>query len=218
MAEKYGTIPKRFTSAWFDYVWTYYKWHIIIPIVIIVFAMVTLYQCTHRTQYDCTVYYAGEKVFSEKQVQLIEAEAAKYIDDVNGDGEKLFDFQQINFQNTAGTEEMDYNLQLKLDLQLHTHSTYIFLFDKNEADLMFSRDGTDMTYLPVDEWADTAPSEDRLYKKDGTAYAVYIGESENVKNIGINTDDLYLTLCRNNDDKPEEEYANYIRFANYLID
>ena len=26
--EKYGVIPKKFTAAWFEYIWEYYKIHI----------------------------------------------------------------------------------------------------------------------------------------------------------------------------------------------
>lgn len=218
MAERYGVIPKKFTREWFDYVWTYYKWHIIIPIGVVIFAAVTLYQCTHRVQYDCNIYYAGEKVFTEKQVQGIESAMAEHIDDINDDGERLFDFQQINFNNEKGTEEMDYNLQMKLDLQLQTRSSHLYLFDKTEVDLMLARESVDLVYEPVDGWAMAMPSEDKLYTVDGTAYAVYVGGCERMKALGINTDDLYLVLCRHNDGKASDaEYANYVKLANYLI-
>lgn len=218
MAEKYGTIPKRFTADWFDYVWTYYKWHIMGPIFVIIFVLVTVYQCTHRTQYDLNIVYAGGMSFSDAQVEMIESEAASYADDVNGDGEVLVNFQQINFQNVAGSEEMDYNLQMKLDLQLQTKSTYLYIWDKDETDLMLARDEIDLVYVPVEDWAECDVS-DRLYSVDGgTAYAVYIGENERVKSLGINTDDLYLIIAQNNTGAAtEEEYANYIKFANSLI-
>ncbi|MCD8390743.1 MAG: hypothetical protein LUD03_02750 [Firmicutes bacterium] len=218
MAEKYGTIPKRFTKEWFDYVWTYYKWHIMGPIFVIIFVIVTAYQCTHKAQYDINITYAGGKIFSDAQVEMIESEAANYADDVNGDGKVLVNFQQINFSNTAGSEETDYNLQMKLDLQLQTKSSYLYIWDKDETDLMLARDAIDRVYVPVEDWAQSDVS-DRLYSVDGgTAYAVYIGESESVKALGINTDDLYLVLMQNNTgEASDEEYANYIKFANYLI-
>ena len=30
MAEKYGEIPPRFTRAWWNYFWYYYKWRVVI--------------------------------------------------------------------------------------------------------------------------------------------------------------------------------------------
>ena len=34
MAEKYGTVPKKFTSAWWEYFWDYYKWHTIATVFV----------------------------------------------------------------------------------------------------------------------------------------------------------------------------------------
>lgn len=219
MAEKYGTIPPKFTAAWFDYVWTYYRWHIIIPIVAIAFAALTLYQCTHKIPYDAEVLYAGHAVFSDKQEEEIQEGLAKYCSDVNGDGETLVFFQQINFSDKPGTEEMDYNMQTKLDLQLHADEIYLFLFDKYEADIMIDRDSTELVYVPVSDWADKMPEEDMLYTKDGVAYAVSLAGNQKIKDIGINTDDIYITVRINNkeDDKSAAVFENSIRMANALI-
>ena len=219
MAEKYGTIPPKFTLAWFEYVWTYYKWHIIAPIAVILFVGVTMYQCTHRPQYDTEVIYAGHVVFSDTQIEEIPQGLARYVDDVNGDGEQTVFFQQINFSDQAGTEEMDYNMQMKLDLQFQRGETFLFMYDKSETDIMIARESAELIYLPVTEWADTMPDADKLYTKDGVPYAVSLANNEKIKDIGINTDDLYLTLRINysDGDKLAAKYENAKKLANALI-
>ena len=219
MAEKYGTIPPKFTPAWFDYVWTYYKWHIIIPLAVIVFAGVTMYQCTHRPQYDAEVIYAGHTVFSDAQTEEIPLGFAQYVDDVNDDGEQTVFFQQINFSDEPGMEEMDYNMQMKLDLQFQRGETFLFLYDKSETDIMIARESAELIYLPVTEWADTMPDADLLYTKDGVPYAVSLADNQKIKDIGINTDDIYLTLRINYSDGEDiaKKYENAKKLANALI-
>ena len=220
MAEKYGTIPPKFTKAWFGYVWTYYKWHIIGPLAVIAFIAVTIYQCTHRPQFDVEMIYAGHVVFSQAQVEEIPLGLAKYVDDVNGDGENNVFFQQINFSDDPGMEEMDYNMQMKLDLQFQRGETFLFMYDKAEADMMISRESADMIYVPVNEWADTMPSEDKLYMKDGVPYAVSLANNQKVKDAGINTDDIYLALRIDYRDEKGEftaKFENAKKLANALI-
>ena len=219
MAEKYGTIPPKFTGAWFEYVWTYYKWHIIGPLAVIICVVTTVYQCTHRPQYDAEVIYAGHVMFTDAQLEEIPLGLAQYVDDVNGDGEQTAFFQQITFSDQPGMEEMDYNMQMKLDLQFQRGETFLFMYDKLEADVMISRESAEDIYLPVTEWADTMPSEDKLYTKDGVPYAVSLANNEKLKNIGINTDDVYLALRINYSDKEDiaAKYENAKKLANALI-
>ena len=219
MAEKYGTIPPKFTLAWFEYVWTYYKWHIIIPIAVILFAGITMYQCTHRPKYDAEIIYAGHVVFTDSQVKEIPVGFAQYVDDVNGDGKQMVFFQQINFSDQAGMEEMDYNMQMKLDLQFQRGETFLFLYDKSETDIMIARESAELIYLPVTEWADKMPAEDMLYSKDGVPYAVSLANNKKIKDIGIKTDDLYLTLRINysEGDDIARKYENAKKLANALI-
>lgn len=219
MAEKYGTIPKRFTKEWFDYVWTYYKWHIMAPIIVFAFVGYTAYECTHRTPYDTDVIYAGYKIFTEGQTDEISKNLAFYANDINEDGQTLVSFRQINFSGDAGMEETDYNMQMKLDLQLQTDAAYAYIFDEKETKLMLEREEEDLIYLPVTEWASIMPSDDMLYSKNGVAYAVSLKDNEKVKALGINSDDLYM-IIKQNHSKDEEEilkFENAKKIADALI-
>lgn len=220
MAEKYGTIPKKFTKEWFDYVWTYYKWHIIGTLLVILCTSYTLYECTHKTQYDTDVIYAGYKMFTDARAKEISSNLSAYADDINGDGQVLVSFRQINFSGDAGMEEMDYNMQMKLDLQLQTNAAYAYIFDDRETELMLSREEEDLIYLPVSEWAENMPSDDMLYTKNGVAYGVSLKDNEKIKALGINSDNLYMIVKQNYSDKEEEilKFENAKKLAAALIE
>ncbi len=219
MAEKYGEVPKKFTSAWFDYVWTYYKWHIVIPLAVLLFVLVTVYQCTHRIPYDTEVIYAGHTVFTDNQMKEIPKGMAAYCDDVNNDGQTLVSFDQINFRDKPGSEELDYNLQMKLDLQFQRNKSFLFIFDKEETDLMLAREKEDLIYYPVSDWALNLPDDGKLYKKNGIAYGVSLADNEVIKSLGIRSEDLYLFVRINysTEEDADIKYANAIKLANALM-
>ena len=114
-------------------------------------------------------------------------------------------------------EEMNYNMQMKLDLQFQSGEAFIYLFDKAQADVMISRESAELIYLPVDEWADIIPADELLYKKDGTAYAVSLAGNRKIKDIGIHADDIYLAVMMNNFNADEALYENSKHLASALI-
>ena len=219
MAEKYGTIPKRFTKEWFDYVWTYYKWHIIAPVMVFIFVGYTVYQCANRIPYDANLIYAGYKVFTDNQTKEISSGLSQYANDINGDGDTLVSFRQINFSDSAGMEEMNYNMQMKLDLQLQTSEAYVYIFDERQTELMLGREKEDLIYLPVEKWADKMPSDDMLYTVNGVAYGVSLRDNEKIKALGINSSDLYMIVKQNYSDEEEEilRFENAKKIAAALI-
>ena len=58
--ERYGEKPKRFTREWFEYVWEYYKIHIIVTILVIAAVVYTWVSIATRPYYDLYVCFAGE--------------------------------------------------------------------------------------------------------------------------------------------------------------
>ena len=55
--EKYGTVPKRFTKAWWEYFWEYYKLHVIVSVVVISMIGISAHQLLTNPKYDVTVTY-----------------------------------------------------------------------------------------------------------------------------------------------------------------
>lgn len=219
MAEKYGTVPPKWTKAWWEYFWDYYKWRVIITAFIVLCVLFTVAQCVTRTKYDLTVTYAGHKMYTEEEINRFIERAAEYIDDVDENGEKLIFFQQLNFTDEAGGEEYDQASQTKLDMEFYNEQSFLFLHDEKELKNMLGRDYADEMYVPVSEWAETDIDESLVYSKDGVPYAVNLKDSVFLAENNIYRDDLYVLVRRNynDDDKNNLAWESSVQIANNLI-
>ncbi len=217
MAEKYGTVPPRFTGAWWEYFWTYYKWHVLIPLFAVIFAVVTITQCATRQKYDQTVTYAGHMVYSDEEMQKLHDLLLPEVDDTDGNKESALFLQQLTFSDQAGNEEFDYAVQTKLDIELGNDNSYLFLYDASELELMTNREAADEIYLSVSEWGENIAPE-KIYEKNGFRYAVNLKDSKILRDNGIYCDDLYAVIKQNysNDNKSAAAAANAVRLANIL--
>lgn len=219
MAEKYGTVPPKWTKEWWEYFWDYYKWHTIITAFVIVCVAVTIVQCATREKYDITMTYAGHKIYTEEEIDRAAKGLAQYVDDVDGNGEQSIFFQQLNFMDEMGSEEYDYASQSKLDMEFYNECSFLFLYDSTETETMLNRDTASEVYIPVSEWADTMPDESLLYSKDGVPYAVKLDNSAFLEENNIYHEDLYVIIRRNYSEDEKNILANEssVRIANVLI-
>ena len=71
MAEKYGTIPEKFTKAWWAYYWEYYRWYVIVPLVIIIAIGATIYSKVTEEKFDTTLIYAANKPVFQTSVMML---------------------------------------------------------------------------------------------------------------------------------------------------
>lgn len=220
MAEKYGTIPDKFTRAWWDYIWCYYKWWILGVLFALMCITITAVQCATSPKYDITMTYAGFKMYDEDAVERLKENLAEYIDDVNENGEKLVNFQQLNFTNDQTNAQYEMALMTKLDLELQMGENHIFLFDKQELDKMMSRDYYDDIFLETSQWSGVR-DEELLYKgENGKAYAVNLKNSRLLKELDIYRDDLYITIHQNYSDDEEitKAYQSALKLASALTE
>lgn len=220
MAEKYGTIPDKFTRAWWDYIWCYYKWWILGVLFALMCITITAVQCATSPKYDITMTYAGFKMYDEDAVERLKENLAEYIDDVNENGEKLVNFQQLNFTNDQTNAQYEMALMTKLDLELQMGENHIFLFDKQELDKMMSRDYYDDIFLETSQWSGVR-DEELLYKgENGKAYAVNLKNSRLLKELNIYRDDLYITIHQNYSDDEEitKAYQSALKLASALTE
>ena len=77
MAEKYGTIPPKFTREWWKYFWDYYKVHTIVTVILVAAVALTVYSKATAPKYDLTLCYAGASVLNEQTEEAIRKEASK---------------------------------------------------------------------------------------------------------------------------------------------
>lgn len=218
MAEKYGTVPPKFTKKWWEYFWYYYKWHVIITAAAVLVAAVTIVQCASRPKYDMNIVYAGHMNYSETEIEKTQELLAEYITDIDGNGKKAIDFQQLMFSDGMGNEEYDYAMQTKLDLTFTDDGTFVYLMDEIEAKLYIQRESVGEAFEKTDVYAEDTNAE-ILRAEDGTGYAVNLKDSAFFKENEIYCDDLYLLVRKNNknDEKNTQSYEDALRIAEELI-
>lgn len=218
MAEKYGTVPPKFTKKWWEYFWYYYKWHVIITAAAVLVAAVTIVQCASRPKYDMNIVYAGHMNYSETEIEKTQELLAEYITDIDGNGKKAIDFQQLMFSDGMGNEEYDYAMQTKLDLTFTDDGTFVYLMDEIEAKLYIQRESVGEAFENTDVYAEDTNAE-ILRAEDGTGYAVNLKDSAFFKENEIYCDDLYLLVRKNNknDEKNTQSYEDALRIAEELI-
>lgn len=210
MAEHYGVVPKKFTKAWWPYFWMYYKWQTIGIVFVILCVGVTVFQCFHREKYDAVVNYVSADYYKEDTVQALEDELSKYIQDVDGDGNPKVFVQQMNITNQDITVEQDYTLQMKHDVELTDSTSFLYIYDNNEVQLMAGRENSDSIYDNIMESLNIDFTDDKVVKTASEKpIAVSVSGSKILGNLGIKTDDLYLAIKTNGDGENKEQVLSH---------
>ena len=83
MAEKYGTIPKRFTKAWWEYFWCYYKWHTIATAFVLFVIGSTIHSCVTAEKFDLNIVHMGNMSFGDDNGTAVELALEEFIDDID---------------------------------------------------------------------------------------------------------------------------------------
>ena len=79
--------------------WYQYKWGIIIGAVLLITAVVFIVSEVTQPEYDMYVAYAGPLYADGETKYAIDYAFGEMLDDYNSDGEKLFNFAGITYQN-----------------------------------------------------------------------------------------------------------------------
>lgn len=219
MAEHYGTVPKRFSKEWWPYFWMYYKWHTIGVAFAFFAILITAVQCATKPKYDLTVNYFAEVYYPEETLTNVANELTPYIEDLDGNGEKSIFIQQMNIGGGANQAEMDYAMQVKHDMQLTEASSYVYIYDTAQAELMFGRESAGDIYENVSSWTDDEyPADMLICADDGTPVGVSLKNSTVLKNAGINADDLFIGVTVTaKDDDGGIAHESAVKLANALL-
>ena len=217
--EKYGEIPPRFTKKWWGHIWEYYKWHFIITAVAILIAVVTIVQCAHRTQYDLVMVYAGHKNLPQLTENQLYELALEHTDDVDENGEVVVDLKSLVFTDMDANEDYDFAIQTKLDLSFLDDYTYIYLMDETQARVYTGRKDTTDAFEKVSVFAEGTDKEILYTTDENISFAVSLKNSALLKEKGINADNLYLMVRRDNhsSEKNTKSHESAVKFAKELI-
>lgn len=190
--EKYGTIPPKFTKQWWSYFWDYYKIHTISICAAAVLIGTTVYQCATQTKYDLSVSYIGTQDITEEQEAKLSEIIKPEIDEITGNNEIDIYYMTypINPNNTdKSASEYEYAMQMKYTAELQAGTTDIYIMSRDNAE---AKKTYSDCFTEISELTDSA--DDVLTDDSGRAYAVSLKNSRALKEAGIDSSDMYLSL------------------------
>lgn len=206
--EVYGEKPKRFTHEWWDYIWYYYKWHIISTVVAVVMVTVGLVQCANKTEYDLRITVVTEKEIVTTHTDAITEFAQGVISDATGNGknEVLVTGLCLNGKNA----EYEQAQLSKLTIELTVPESYIYIMPRNIANEAINNGILEETRT----WAGDMES-------DG--YVISLKGNEKLKSFAIDSDgeELYIGVARifteNDPELEKKRQENGIKVARELV-
>lgn len=184
MAEKYGTVPPKFTPEWWEYFWMYYKVYVIIALFVIIAAAVTIHQIVTAPKYDLTITYAGNSAFTQEMSDEVISTLTPMCTDVDGNKEKSINFTQINFN--TGDATYNASMSSKLMLSLSEQDVYIYFLQAEVADA-YIPDKEDSNFIPVSDWFDGDTSQFSTYEKDGVVFGIELTDCAAFRKIAEKT-------------------------------
>lgn len=211
MAEKYGTIPKKFTPEWWEYFWMYYKTRVILISLFILVISITVYQVLTSPTYDITLTYAGNRAFSDDICDKITETLSPMCDDVDKNGEKSFKFSQINL--SGGDASYNSGMDSKLFLSISEEDIYIYILDPQTA-AQYIKTEKDTCFVPVSDWYSGDLKDMSTYDADGLAFGIELTDcavfNEMTKNTDADLSGNYLFVrYYPREDQIEEQLPGY---------
>ena len=214
--EKYGTIPPRFTKAWWGYIWEYYKWYFISGGVALILIIITCVQCARNVDYDMTITYIGEAFFPDEQVAAFEQDVAGRIDDATGNGQMDVFFQVLTQQDMeqATDAQFAYAMQVKATMEYQAGESFLFLYSKDQMDYVNNSDSSEGLFMPVSGWNPGDPNQGCFVNLQGNRFFA---------ELGFNTDDLYMAVrniraSEEDDEKTVRRYENAVKLAKFVLE
>jgi len=186
MAEKYGTVPKKFTKAWWSWYWMYHKGITLGAIFAIILIVITIVDYATKERYDITLTFASESYCSDTTVENMEKILSPMCEDLDGNGEKSLFFSQfyIDFESTDA--EYLQATMLKIDMAIGEDSTYLFIVDEAVAKRYIGEEKKDCSFAPLKDWVTGDISNFQTYDAHDTAYGIDISTLDIFKEAGIN--------------------------------
>ena len=194
MAEKYGTIPKRFTKDWWAYFWDYYKVHTLVAAGIIAAIIITIVQVRSTPKYDLYVTYVGDMYLSEEKAAELTNKLSEQIDDIDGDGKKSVGLSQYIFSEDDVENNPQYfqAIVTKVQLTFLNDDSMLFIFNDKNSNYLFQTDSLEGAFSPVSDWTDFSDiDKDKLFAASGTVYGIELSDS--VFDSGVN-EKLYAAV------------------------
>ena len=210
--EKYGEKPKRFTAARFEYVWDYYKIHIIVGILLIIAVVYTWIAISSQTYYDLYVCFSGDYYISKESQEKLTEALKSSVSDINGDGEINIYIADYSVPKNFDDVEYISAMKTKFHLELQTGDTFVFILPPTDATTLTLDPQLVGLFDSPKSWGN---------KNSDNAYFAKIENSDVFQHSGILYKDLYIGVRNfrtnegNEEDKKQRE--NAISAANFIL-
>ncbi len=221
MAEKYGTIPKKFTKKWWEYFWMYYKWYAILTVLVVVSLWSIIHHVVTAEKYDLTLTYAGKVPFSDEVVQKIENTLSPLCEDIDENGEISTRFSHLNIDFDTMDSQYLMAMITRLSVAFVEDETYLFILNKENADRYKGESSDRSAFAPLSDWLTADISGMNTYSAHGKEYGVDISNLKIFKDLGIDMSDHYLFMKsyprKNQEKKHLKGYNGAIDLANKML-
>lgn len=213
--------PKKFTKPWFSYIWGYYKVHFACILFALILVVITVVDSITKVNYDLNLNYIATNAMYLETEETMEAAFSARSEDINRDGENHVSLSQINFLPEAMQDAQQFvALENKMMATLASEDEMLYIFDEMMLKDVISMDETEGIFLEVDDWCTEKISDDARYTFGGGVYAVSLKNSAILKELGIDSSELYLAVRMNyqpGNKELEKKHAASIKLANAII-
>ena len=192
MAEKYGTIPKKFTVDWWKYFWDYYKWHTIATVLAILLVGFSIHECATAEKFDLTVVHFSNISYGDDNIATVETALEEFVKDADKNGEKNVSLMDLTMMGDAASPQYDQAIQTKFRLSLQEKLTYIYLVDADMCADMYKTGALSELFLPISEWKTDVQSD--VPQENGGEYALSLEGSKILEDNGCSSQNLYLLI------------------------
>ncbi len=218
--EKYGTAPKKFTKAWWEYVWEYYKYHALVVLFVLFFIGSIIHTHLTKVYNDLYITYIGLQSFNEDIEGKLDKILVPALKETTDD-EITTQYYVYNVENTGDDQvltEYEYAVGSKIIVELQAGESYLYIMSRANAENMYLQS---TCFEPVGMYSSNIENKETLISKEGYPFAISIKDCPLLKDSGLDTDDLYVAVRKvyktEKDDKRRIlTYENSIEAAKLL--
>lgn len=210
--EVYGVKPKKFTKAWWEYFWDYYKIHVLCVAFAAVLIGVTAVQCATRPSYDLQIDFASQFGVLPEYEQNIADLASKVIADADGD-EKVEPYVLTFDLRDGGVVVAEHSMAMNTKFAIEQAYPEAYVFIVSEKYAKVSEDNGIMEDSSV--WAEEIENEGGMVSLAGSAALSEIGIDAGASELFVGV--VALTEEKKQDETECRRYENGVRFARYLL-
>lgn len=165
----------------------YYKWHTLAAVFIIAIVGFSVHSSMTSYEPDLNMVYVSDKPMASDTSERFEKslKSASLVSDVNGDGKVRFLFEPMVM--SMDSENADYTLAQKLQVYMFAGSQSVMFLHQYVVE---DYDGA------FEDMSSFAGDRKTVVGKEGYVTAVSVEGSKYLESLGINTENLYITVHR----------------------